>query len=88
MLEIRAEQAADADAIRRVNLETFGGCAEADLVEALRATGTNSVSLVVVPENSICFIFGGFPTIAAWLPDRVPCTMERGAAEYGEMARP
>ena len=36
MLEIRAEQAADAEAIRQVNLEAFGQQAEADLVEALQ----------------------------------------------------
>ena len=44
MLEIRAEEAADVDAIRQVNLEAFGQHAEADLVEALRAAGKASVS--------------------------------------------
>ncbi len=34
MLVIRAEEAADADAIRQVNLQAFGQPAEADLVEA------------------------------------------------------
>ena len=48
MLEIRAEEATDVDAIRRVNLEAFGQRAEADLVDALRAAGKNSVSLVAL----------------------------------------
>ena len=51
MLEIRAEQAADAKAIRQVNLEAFGQQAEADLVEALRAAGKNIISLVALQEG-------------------------------------
>ncbi len=53
MLVIRAEEAADADAVRQVNLEAFGQRAEADLVEALRFVGKNSVSLVTTQEGRV-----------------------------------
>ena len=53
MLEIRAEQAADAEAIRQVNLAAFGQQAEADLVEALRAAGKNIISLVALQEGRV-----------------------------------
>ena len=53
MLEIRAEEAADVDAIRQVNLEAFGQHAEADLVEALRAAGKSSVSLVALQDGRV-----------------------------------
>jgi putative acetyltransferase len=53
LLKIRAEEAADFDGIRQVNLEAFGQRAEADLVEALRAAGQISVSLVALQEGRV-----------------------------------
>jgi putative acetyltransferase len=38
MIAVRAESAADREAIRRVNERAFGGAAEADLVDALRGS--------------------------------------------------
>ncbi|MGI0494674.1 GNAT family N-acetyltransferase [Alkalinema pantanalense CENA528] len=47
-MEIRAEQANDYSAIRQVNELAFGRSQEADLVEALRASGLPLISLVAI----------------------------------------
>jgi putative acetyltransferase len=46
VIGVRAEEAADRDAVREVNLAAFGGAVEADLVEALHAAGAATVALV------------------------------------------
>ncbi len=50
---IRSELTEDRDAIRRVNLEAFGGDAEADLVEALRDQGYVELSLVAERDGLV-----------------------------------
>jgi putative acetyltransferase len=52
-LLIRPENAADRDAIREVNQLTFGGEAEANLVDALRDGGFVTVSLVAETEAKV-----------------------------------
>lgn len=53
MITIRAEQAQDAFAIRRVHTSAFPSTAEADLVERLRAGGQMAISLVAETEGSV-----------------------------------
>jgi putative acetyltransferase len=50
---IRAEAAEDEAAIRRVNEAAFGRKGEADLVEALRAAGQATLSLVAEADGAI-----------------------------------
>jgi putative acetyltransferase len=50
---VRAERPGDAAAIRRVNQEAFGRASEADLVDALRAHGRVSLSLVAERDGAI-----------------------------------
>jgi putative acetyltransferase len=50
---VRPEEPADLDAIRRVNERAFEGSAEADLVEALRAKGAVTLSLVAVGDGRV-----------------------------------
>jgi putative acetyltransferase len=50
MVAVREETPADAEAIRRVNELAFGGAAEADIVEALRAAGAVTLSLVACDD--------------------------------------
>jgi putative acetyltransferase len=50
---IRPEQPEDAGAVRTVNLAAFPGPAEADLVDALRAAGKATVSLVAVRGGQV-----------------------------------
>jgi putative acetyltransferase len=52
-LEIRAEEPGDAAGVRRVNELAFGAPAEADLVEALRARGVVTLSLVAVADGEV-----------------------------------
>jgi putative acetyltransferase len=47
-VELRTEGPADIEAIRALNREAFGQDAEADLVDALRAAGDLSISLVAL----------------------------------------
>lgn len=49
---IRLEQAGDHAGIREINLQAFGGNAEAELVDKLRAHGKAIFSLVAVTEAS------------------------------------
>lgn len=53
MIEIRHEQPGDVDAIRVVNQRAFGQDQEANIVDALRASGAAMLSLVVVLDNQI-----------------------------------
>src|SRR5512146_1230878 len=53
MIEIRPEQQKDLGAIRRVNERAFGGSAEADLVDLLRARHKAVVSLVAQHDHQI-----------------------------------
>lgn len=53
MVTIRAENAADADAIRSVNQAAFAGREEADLVEKLRIQGDVLISLVAELDQRI-----------------------------------
>jgi putative acetyltransferase len=53
MPEIRAEVPSDADGIRALNRQAFGGEAEAKLVDLLRERGRNIVSLVAVEEEQV-----------------------------------
>ena len=52
-VDIRPEAAADAAAIRRVNLAAFGGPVEADLVEALRREAEPVISLVAADAGEV-----------------------------------
>lgn len=52
-LSIRPEGPGDQRAVRRVNEEAFGGAVEADLVEALRAAGAVTLSLVAEQDDRI-----------------------------------
>lgn len=51
MLAIRDELPADAVAVRAINTAAFGRAAEAGLVEALRAAGRVTLSLVAVDDG-------------------------------------
>ena len=51
MIVVRAERAADAEGVRRVNESAFGRKGEADLVDALRVDAHPRVSLVAVEEG-------------------------------------
>jgi putative acetyltransferase len=53
VIEIRHEQPGDVDAIRVVNQRAFGQDQEANIVDALRASGAAMLSLVVVLDNQI-----------------------------------
>ena len=53
MIEIRAERAEDAAAVRRVNELAFGGAEEAGLVDALRGAADPHVSLVATEGGEI-----------------------------------
>lgn len=46
MITIRQEQIGDADGIRKINRRAFGGNAEADLVDRLRESCRDAISLV------------------------------------------
>jgi putative acetyltransferase len=50
---VRHERADDAAAVRKVNLAAFGGAAEADVVDALRANCSDLLSLVAVDEGQV-----------------------------------
>lgn len=52
-LVIRPFEAGDADDVRRVLEAAFGGTAEADLVEALRANGDDVLELVATHEQEL-----------------------------------
>ncbi len=52
-IEIREEQAGDADAIRRVNTDAFGQPQEAQLVDTLRNNCSDLLSLVAVDGQDI-----------------------------------
>ena len=52
-MTVRPERPGDAASIRRVNQEAFGRPAEADLVDALRAHGRVSLSLVAERDGAI-----------------------------------
>lgn len=53
MITIRAEQAEDITAVRRVNVLAFGQPNEAALVDALRAVSRPQVSLVAVENERV-----------------------------------
>ena len=53
MIHIRAERARDVAAVRRVHATAFPTLAEANLVEALRGTDKDGVSLVAETEGNI-----------------------------------
>lgn len=53
MIEIREEQPEDVDAVRRVNTEAFGQPGEAALVDALRTSCEERLSLVAVEGDDI-----------------------------------
>jgi putative acetyltransferase len=53
MVSIRPEQPADIPAIREINEAVFGQPAEADLVDALRAAGKVTLSLVALEDQEI-----------------------------------
>lgn len=52
---VRAEREGDADAIRRVVTAAFGGPAEADLIDALRASSAwiPALSLVAIDDDAV-----------------------------------
>ena len=52
-IEIREEQAADIAAIREVNRRAFGQDQEADIVDAVRAQGAASLSLVATIDQRV-----------------------------------
>jgi putative acetyltransferase len=51
--EVRPERATDADAVRAVLVDAFGGSLEADLVEALRRRGEIVLGLVAELEGRV-----------------------------------
>lgn len=53
MPTIRAEQAADQEALHHLNLEAFGGNAEASIVDALRDSCDRLLSLVAVENDEL-----------------------------------
>ncbi len=53
MIEIRPELSGDGAVIRAVNNQAFGQPAEADLVDALRASGALALSLVAVENGHV-----------------------------------
>jgi len=53
MITIRHETPADHAAIREVNLAAFGQAIEADLVDRLRATAEDFVSLVAIDDGAV-----------------------------------
>lgn len=53
MTTIRPEQAGDRDAIRQLNLDAFGGDAEADIVDALRDNCRELLSLVAEENGEV-----------------------------------
>ena len=53
MIEIRNETPTDYDAIREVNERAFGGTAEAQLVDLLRAAKMAAVSLVALNQGHV-----------------------------------
>jgi putative acetyltransferase len=53
MIEIRDEQPDDIAAIRAVNLEAFGQADEGRIVDALRANGAATLSLVAVDNGTV-----------------------------------
>ncbi|HEX8559233.1 MAG TPA: N-acetyltransferase [Pyrinomonadaceae bacterium] len=71
MLTVRAEAPEDRESVRRVNEAAFGRAGEADLVEALRAGGRHSVSLVAEEAGRVVghILFS-------------PLTVESGAGEW------
>ncbi len=52
-MKIRSEQAHDIKGIRKINLNTFETDAEANLVDALRSSGTDLISLVADENDRI-----------------------------------
>ncbi|WMS45098.1 N-acetyltransferase [Acuticoccus sp. MNP-M23] len=96
---IAPEGPGDEDAIRAVVTEAFGGSAEADLVDALRADGDLALSLVaradgrVIGHVAISPMTGGFCALApvavdaAWRSRGIGAALVRaaiaGAAEAG-----
>jgi putative acetyltransferase len=57
MTEIREEKAEDIAAIRNVNEQAFGQSQEVDLVDALRRSCREILSLVAVVDGQITAIF-------------------------------
>lgn len=53
MLQIRPEEQADSPLIHRLVVSAFGNDAEADLVDALRAAGAATLSLVAVQDGQL-----------------------------------
>lgn len=53
VFQVRLEGHTDVDAIRTVNREAFGGQAEVELVDALRANGDAAVSLVAETDTDV-----------------------------------
>ncbi len=50
---IRVETSADIDAVRNINVRAFGQPTEADIVNALRMSCRNALSLVAVEDNAV-----------------------------------
>ncbi len=53
MADVRPEENGDIAAVRGVNLQAFEASAEADLVDALRAAGGASLSLVAIEDGVV-----------------------------------
>jgi len=53
MFEVRDEKPEDYDAIRRVNELAFKGKSEADLVDALRDSGDDIISMVALQDDKV-----------------------------------
>lgn len=62
---VRAETAADHDAVRRVETAAFGRPDEADLVDALRADGDAAISLVAERNGAVVghILFSPLPVV-------------------------
>jgi len=53
MMNVRFEQPGDIEKIRKVNLQAFETCAEANLVDALRNTDVELISLVAEENGTV-----------------------------------
>jgi putative acetyltransferase len=77
MMTIREERSDDAAAIRRVILEAFGGPAEAELVDKLRANGKFALSLVAELDGRVV---GHILFTVVTIEDADPCSRALGLA--------
>jgi putative acetyltransferase len=72
MIALRLEEPEDAAAIRAVHRSAFGGAAEADLVDALRAAGAAVLSLVAVDGEVVGHVLYTWAVVDTEQGEQVP----------------